>query len=333
MGRVCECFEGHQGGDCSEFTCPFGHAWADMATGIDDAHNEAECSNMGICDRAVGTCTCQTGFVGKACDRKECPSLCTDQGRCQSMMFYAESQDPGAGTVFQYTTNWDAEMIYGCNCDEDYYGPDCSLRECPVGDDPMTGSGVSTTTNPTQYNEIQRVSCKAGAGIFLVVFCLFCLVLIFTVSLGSFTLSFEKITTTLIPFNAKLAAIVAAIEALPNIGVGNIAIVMFGSQACTDTGTSFTVEFLQNFGPLPMMVGDGSLLSFSDAHNVPSITLAHQVVGTKENLPCGGRGTCDSATGYCTCSTNFDTSNGYNAEGTRGDCGNAQQTIQQCPGM
>jgi hypothetical protein len=52
-GRQCECFDGFQGADCSEFTCPFGPAWTDLAYGVDDAHNEAECSNMGTCDRKL----------------------------------------------------------------------------------------------------------------------------------------------------------------------------------------------------------------------------------------------------------------------------------------
>jgi len=35
--------------------CPFGAAWSDQATAIDTAHNSAECSNRGICDRSTGT--------------------------------------------------------------------------------------------------------------------------------------------------------------------------------------------------------------------------------------------------------------------------------------
>jgi hypothetical protein len=35
-------------------------------------------------------------------------------------------------------TLWDAHKIYGCICDEGYYGFDCSLRYCPIGDDPHT---------------------------------------------------------------------------------------------------------------------------------------------------------------------------------------------------
>jgi len=49
--------------------------------------------------------------------------------------------------------SWDAEMVFGCLCDSDswtvglgaeqyqvseYFGPGCSLRRCPSGDDPQT---------------------------------------------------------------------------------------------------------------------------------------------------------------------------------------------------
>ena len=33
---------------------------------------------------------------------------------------------------------WDADRIYGCFCDDGYEGYDCSLRSCPLGDDPNT---------------------------------------------------------------------------------------------------------------------------------------------------------------------------------------------------
>lgn len=328
-GRVCECYEGFTGADCSQYACPMGPAWADVAQGIDDAHNLVECSNMGICDRTTGICGCQAGFSGKACERKDCPNQCSNFGKCQSMQYYAKTKDPGTGTVFTYDNPWDATMFYGCNCDRGYYGPACTLRECPTGDDPLTGVGVSTLTNPTQFNAVQRVSCKAGKQKNIV-----STQFVFELHIGggTFTLSFRGKTTTRIPFNARASDLQSAIQALTTIGTGAIRIVMFGSQACLDSGTSWTVEFLQNFGNIPLLVPDGSTLTFSDALNRPTLTVAVMTVGTKENLACSRRGICDATTGACTCSTNFDTSNGYNQAGTRGDCGFATQTIQQCPG-
>ena len=51
---VCECFAGFTGADCSSRSCPSGAAWSDIATTTDVAHNTAECSNRGKCNRATG---------------------------------------------------------------------------------------------------------------------------------------------------------------------------------------------------------------------------------------------------------------------------------------
>ena len=52
--RVCECYDGFEGNDCSRLSCPKGKAWTDFAAGVDDAHNDALCSNMGVCDYTTG---------------------------------------------------------------------------------------------------------------------------------------------------------------------------------------------------------------------------------------------------------------------------------------
>lgn len=311
-GRQCECFEGFTGADCSLRVCPFSNAWTDQAVGIDNAHNSAECSNMGLCNRVTGLCECREGFEGIACERQSCPNLCNGVGECQSMYYHALSKDPGTGTVFNYDTRWDAHKIYGCNCDSKYYGTDCSLRYCPNGDDPLTGTDQISGSNPLQFNEIQRVTCKADD--------------------GTFTLTYKGKTTERIPFDAKAAEVQEYIEALPTVGTGNVKIVMYGPQACIDYGTSWTVEFLQNFGSLPLMVPDKRKLLYTNSLSASEITVVTLVEGTKENAQCSGRGICDTASGVCTCSDYFDTSNGYNEPGTRGDCGYATQTIQFCPG-
>ena len=315
-GSFCKCFDGFTGADCSLFMCPFGDAWADHATAPDVAHASKECSNMGLCDRTSGLCSCNAGFEGNACERNTCSKACSLMGDCQSMYYHAQKKDPGSGTVYAYDSIWDAKKIYGCACDSSYQGYDCALRICPVGDDPMTGNGADIPENPAQKNDQQKIACKAGGGFF--------------------TFTFRGKTTIPIAYNAGKAAIQSAIENLPTLGVGHIVVLMEGAQACTESGsaaTSFTVEFIQEFGPLPLMVPDESkLFNLNPISGPPVLTVGKQITGTKESAPCSNRGICDTATGDCSCNTNYDTSNGLAASGTRGDCGFATATIQVCPG-
>lgn len=61
------------------------------------------------------------------------------------------------------SVTWDEEMIYGCVCDSawevglgagqtqepEWFGPDCSLRHCPSGDDPSTDADETDCFNVT----------------------------------------------------------------------------------------------------------------------------------------------------------------------------------------
>ncbi len=61
--------------------------------------------------------------------RNTCPNDCSGHGRCR----YTNDQALQAAY-----TEWDATMMQACLCDGDFHGPDCSLRYCPFGDDPLT---------------------------------------------------------------------------------------------------------------------------------------------------------------------------------------------------
>lgn len=82
--------------------------------------------------------------------------------------------------MFTYESNWDANIMYGCNCDDGVFGPDCSLRYCPHGDDPLTDLVIHNPSNAEscladglmmpndrselQVNEQQQIECKADSG-------------------------------------------------------------------------------------------------------------------------------------------------------------------------
>ena len=283
------------GADCSLRECPKGPAWVDVAIGVDNAHNEAECSNQGVCDYTTGHCTCNLNFGGVSCNRMLCELDCNGHGACRSMKFHAEDQTPANGkTLYPYTQPWDADMIYGCHCDEGYTGHDCSVRLCPTGDDPMTTG---------QIDEVQSVSCQGT---------------------GTFTLTYKGKTTSHVEATATNADVQNALNALTTIGSVTVSYPTGKTQACaTSPNDVFLVTFTQDFGDLPLM-------TVTSATN--TVVVASSVDGTKEESMCAGRGVCDYATGICLCSANFRTSNGLGAAGTRGECGFPTGTITACPG-
>jgi hypothetical protein len=231
------------------------------------------------------------------------------------MKYYSRERDPGTmpaqgQAVPVYEDIWDADQIRGCNCDDPYFGPDCSLRTCPFGDDPMTGNeDPPTDTNPLQSNEIQSIQCRAAS--------------------GYFTLSFRGQTTKHIVFNAVMDDIEEALNELTSI----TSVKLSGNRACEDSanGVQFQIEFKDEFGNLPMVTANYNTLA-GGVYDV-SFVLSESIPGTKENLQCSRRGLCDTLSGICTCGTGYDTSDGYGEFGQRGDCGYNKDNVQFCPGV
>ena len=69
------------------------------------------------------------------------------------------------------------------------------------------------------------------------------------------------------------------------------------------------------------------------------ITVVTETQGTKEDLPCSGRGICDVETSICTCTFGYTISNGFGALPAVGDrnmanCGYSDPTLVKfdCPG-
>ncbi|XP_063321761.1 tenascin [Pelmatolapia mariae] len=62
----------------------------------------SECSDQGRCED--GKCVCFPGFTGPDCSQSNCPGDCSNNGKCVNVQ---------------------------CVCDPGFTGPDCSLRSCP----------------------------------------------------------------------------------------------------------------------------------------------------------------------------------------------------------
>ena len=115
----------------------------DFPTANNTAHaNFTECSNMGLCDRSTGICSCRKGFGGAACDMMLCPigtttsdtiayayrsistttQPCSGRGRCLSLREITQYQDYSTYLGYTSYTGWDEDMIHGCLCDTGWEG-------------------------------------------------------------------------------------------------------------------------------------------------------------------------------------------------------------------
>lgn len=298
----CQCFSGYIGTSCKQMSCPKGVAWADYASATDVAHDMVECSNMGLCDRNLGACKCQLGFEGVACERMSCPT-CTN-GRCVSMREAAALQDNTNFFVDTTYAVWDADKIFGCQCDNGFSGYDCSQRDCPKGDDPMTT--VTPGTPFAQTPEVQTIYCLCDT------------------CTGAFALTFRRRTTVnLLPGDSGVV-LKAALEKLDTI---NGVTVSAGAKLCDATGITTSITFTNNPGDMPLLQIQNRLSTLTATPITLSVTTATQ--GTREEVYCSNRGTCDLSAGVCTCSTGFSSSNGAGAVGTLGDCGVGATVV--CP--
>jgi len=189
--------------DCSSAICPFGKGIR-VVPGLNPAfaHSvQVECSANGICDRSTGTCKCALGWEGENCQRRKCSNQCSGHGVCLSMQELARRSDalPLSNVSVEYatfdtkdSTAWDHDVMYGCLCDSswavglgagetqkpEWFGPDCRLRHCPTGDDPMTdadetdcsgvvaegGRGVGQTGNICHVDCSNRGICDYKSG-------------------------------------------------------------------------------------------------------------------------------------------------------------------------
>lgn len=234
---------------------------------------------------------------------------------------------------YSYTHNWDSDLIHGCSCDVGYSGWSCSERVCPKGDDPLTMN---------QADEVQLIRCDLDPAAYT--------------GKNLFTLSFRGAVTR--PFGAAASAadIRSLLEDLPTIGGISVSFSRGVSFCNADFAPSFpasgnvvSVTFLSEHGDLPSLVVlnqrgsllsdtidnsvevhvDGDTCTYSTATGSASV---YSVTGTKESLPCSGRGACDPGSGACKCYPGFASSDGRGGAGSMGDCGYAQLPVTSCPG-
>ena len=163
-------------------------------------HFPMECSNKGICDRTAGACTCFPGYSGSSCQYASCPTsstgVCSGHGVCMDAKALALSDN---GNPYRL---WDQHKTLGCKCDAGYSGPDCSLRVCKYGADPLYYDDVRNVRPATFTYQINTAGAAGSvAGNYSIIF---------------YDRSGEDWQTAPISIAATCPEVITALEALPN---------------------------------------------------------------------------------------------------------------------
>merc|ERR1711871_1280818 len=191
---VCECFDGYTGRACSRQACPNDCSGHGECMNVDELRRwnptklPVTCETVAgsrrvICDKRVeGTDKSTTIAEGDYIQIKPYPPMrvatraaSSDPATVKSNMFILENAFPETlpyGTeiyaVYDYRL-WDKTHNQACKCDPLWTGNDCSLRKCPLGDDPLTitssddqsegkyyGVGSTAATASTYDQQVER---------------------------------------------------------------------------------------------------------------------------------------------------------------------------------
>lgn len=162
-----------------------------------------------------------------------CPNDCSGNGLCRTLQDIASG---GLNKVFSSSTAgvnyytgvsnsfsyglWDKQKNAACVCDPGYTGPDCSMRECPRGNDPLTMTSASCGNSPCS-NAVQGFTVTTTNNNNLNYYITF-----FDFRGTSYTSSdFALLTGGTAASNAANAAVVKnALESLPNNVTGIVSV-------------------------------------------------------------------------------------------------------------
>jgi len=298
-------------------------------TTFSNQHVYRECGGRGLCDRSTGECKCFPSFTGEGCRRTTCPNDCSGHGQCRTdaNSFFYIGQTPKvpfgnqvpayskAVGVPTWGIHWPWLKYQQCHCDSGYEGDDCSLRQCPKGDDPETDCTTDRGVDQQFLDcEFETSATKA----------FFQLRFIDQFG-GEYDTRPIKIDTTTVTATAGLTldenanSIQDALEALPNFAIPEVEVdvtLKGGDKKKPQINIKFTDAH---------NTGKQNLLEFvprakCDSGSQPLFRVANTVAGKgdikctvsrgdaypdnsvyRESATCSNRGICDQSTGRCNC--------------------------------
>ncbi len=250
-----------------------------------------------------------------------------------SLQQYTKPDFRGFGSIAAQNT-WDASKLHACVCDEGFAGPDCTLRSCSAGVDPLADSSK-------EKPEVQVLRCDFKPSDTL-----------------DLALGFEGEFTKPISAMDTVGAVWQKLNELSTLGTITVKylssdglVSTFCEDADGDGKSSSIIEitFNGNAGDVPPL----QLVHASTGKALEGITanrvfLAHtndglvrdgdnKVVvsrpGTTKLLDCAGRGKCSAVTGECTCDDGFVAIREPGTPAPWSECGKMIKRPTTCPGQ
>ena len=171
----CECFDGYTGSGCQRLACPEGCSGHGTCETVDELRQS---------DLTMLSCGVRTQLHSKDvytdCDLTA--TLVADdwikigthnpvrietvtKGKLSLYNTFEETLPEGTHVwaINKYEL-WDAHINRACKCDDMWSGNDCSLRRCPMGDDPLTvtnydgANNAATTKDSAHTQQAERQS-------------------------------------------------------------------------------------------------------------------------------------------------------------------------------
>ena len=172
----CECFDGYTGSGCQRLTCPEGCSGHGTCETVDELrqsdltmlgcgvrtqlHSDAVYTDCDLSATIVANDWVKIGAHLPVRVKTATPGLLT--------LYNAFEETLPEGThiwaINKYEL-WDAHINRACKCDAMWSGNDCSLRKCPMGNDPLTvtsydnaDSAAATSSHSAHTQQAERQS-------------------------------------------------------------------------------------------------------------------------------------------------------------------------------
>jgi hypothetical protein len=306
-----------------------------------EAHFYAECSGKGECDRSSGECKCYSGYTGSACQRTTCPKDCSGHGVCRtlkeiakgklnkrvSQSFAGHNRFTGVRESFDYNL-WDADKSQACVCDPGFSGVDCSQRQCPRGDDPLTTAAQWCGNSACAWEVQSFTLSNAGPTTYKLGYVdylnntnyAYVTVDVASNPNGLGYIAPASRSTALAGAATVAGQIQAALRAVPGGQLQRVEVYAKGSNPSSDDGRTFQVTFVGVPGDVEKLTVDtysgagtkwanpddsanyNAAVSTATADSARVVEVSR---GNFEAVECSGRGLCDSGNGLCKCFNGF----------------------------